>query len=163
VKIESMPPIPGAGSDTIDSRPLPRRARPMLAAVLREVAPSADAAVEIADRAGPYMRGHVFRARSGKPINAGAFVALCGAVGIDPLDGSVRSPRRVPSGIAWPMVGAGLRIVRRLRHQDQRSAAKTIGISAATLCRVEAGDAVSVETLLAVCAFVGVHPEHYAS
>jgi DNA-binding XRE family transcriptional regulator len=142
------------------STPCPRG---VLAGVLKEIAPSPSAAVEIAERAGPDMRGHVFRARSGKPINAGAFVALCGAVGIDPVDGSARPPRRVPSRITWPMVGAGLRIVRRLRHQDQRSAARTIGISAATLCRVEAGDSVSVETLLAVCAFIGAHPEHSAS
>jgi DNA-binding XRE family transcriptional regulator len=141
----------------------PRCPRVVLAAVLREIAPSPAAAVEIADRAGPDMRGHVFRARAGKPVNPGAFLALCGAVGIDPADGSARTPRRVPPRIAWLMVGAGLRIVRRLRHQDQRSAAKAVGISAATLCRVEAGDAVSVETLLAVCAFIGTHPEHYAS
>jgi DNA-binding XRE family transcriptional regulator len=150
-----MAPVSGAGSQ--ESPCL------MLAAALKVITASPAAAIEIADRAGPDMRGNIFRARSGKPINAGAFVALCGAVGIDPVDGSARPPRRVSSRIAWPTVGASLRIVRRLRHQDQRSAAKTIGISAATLCRVEAGDAVSVHTFLAVCRFIGVHPEHYAS
>jgi DNA-binding Xre family transcriptional regulator len=137
--------------------------RAMLAAALGELAASPAAAVEIADRAGCGMRGRVFRARAGKPINAGAFLALCGAVGIDPVDGSIRTPKRVPAQVAWPMVGASLRIVRLVLRQGQRSAAKTIGISPATLCRVEAGDAVSVETLLAVCAFMGVHPDHYAA
>jgi hypothetical protein len=142
---------------------VPSCQRAVLAAVLKKIAPSPGAAVEIGDRAGPEMHGHVFRARAGKPINAGAFLALCGAIGIDPVDCSPRAPMRVSARIEWRMVGAGLRIVRLVLRQDQRSAAKAIGISAATLCRVEAGDAVSVETLLAVCAFMGVHPEHYVS
>jgi DNA-binding XRE family transcriptional regulator len=155
MKIESVPP---AGL-TLS----PPCARAVLAAALRDAACSSGAAVEIADRAGSDMRGHLFRARAGKPINAGAFLALCGAVGIDPVDGSIRALKRVPAHVAWPMVGAGLRITRRLRCQDQRSAAKAIGVSAATLCRIEAGDAVSVESLLAVCRFIGTHPEHYAA
>jgi DNA-binding XRE family transcriptional regulator len=163
LKIDAAQPTQTGDLVRVDCPASRRCARSALAAALIEVASSPSAAVEIADRAGPDMRGHVFRARSGKPINAGAFIALCGAVGIDPVDGSARPPRRVPARITWPMVGAGLRVVRRLRHQDQRSAAKTIGISPATLCRVEAGDAVSVDTLLAVCAFIGVHPEHYTS
>jgi DNA-binding Xre family transcriptional regulator len=163
LKLDAAQPTQTGNPGRIDCPASPPCVRAVLAATLRALASSPAAAVEIAERAGPDMRGHVFRARSGKPINAGAFVALCGAVGIDPVDGSARPPRQVPSRIAWPMVGAGLRIMRRLRHQDQRAAAKAIGISAATLCRVEAGDSVSVETLLAVCAFIGVHPEHYAS
>jgi hypothetical protein len=123
--------------------------RTMLADALREVAASPAAAIAVADRAGAGMRGSVHRARAGKPINAGAYLALCGALGLDPVDGSPRPPKSVSGHVAWPMVGAGLRIARRLRHQDQRSAAKAIGISAATLCRVEAGDAVSVKTLIA--------------
>jgi hypothetical protein len=151
-------------TDTAPARESPPSHSPpraMLAAALGKVAPSPAAAVEIADPAGSNMRGHIFRARAGKPINAGAFLALCGAVGLDPADGSSRAPKQVPARVAWPMVGAGLRIIRRLRHQDQRSAAKTIGISATT--RIEAGDAVSVETLLAVCRFIGTHPEHYVA
>jgi DNA-binding XRE family transcriptional regulator len=134
--------------------------RATLAANLRTVAAPS---VDIADRVGTDMRSAIFRARAGKPINAGAYLALCGAFGLDPVDGSARQVKRVPAHVAWPMVGAGLRIARRLRHQDQRSAARVIGISAATLCRVEAGDAASVETLLAVCKFIGTHPDHYST
>jgi DNA-binding XRE family transcriptional regulator len=128
-----------------------------LAATLRTVAASP---VDIADRD---LRGAFFRARAGKPINAGAYLALCGAVGLDPVDGSPRPIQRVPAHVSWPAVGAGLKIIRQLRGQDQRSAAKAIGISAATLCRVEAGDAASVDTLLAVCSFIGTHPDHYST
>jgi DNA-binding Xre family transcriptional regulator len=135
--------------------------RDLLAAALKRVATSSTAAVEIADRAGTDMRRQVFRARAGKPVNAGAFLALCGALGIDPADGSSRAPRQVSSKFSWPMLAAGLRVARRLRHHDQRSAARVIGVSAATLCRAEAGDAVSVESLLAICRFIGTHPENY--
>jgi DNA-binding Xre family transcriptional regulator len=128
----------------------------ILASVLKQLTPAA--AVEIADRTGPEMRRLVFRARAGRPINAGAFLAICAAIGIDPVDGSSRAPRAVPARVAWRMVGVGLSIARRLRRQDLRSAAKVIGISASTLCRIEAGDAVSVESLLALCRYIGVHP-----
>jgi DNA-binding XRE family transcriptional regulator len=137
--------------------------RELLAAALGKVMASPAAATEIAARAGNHMRGPMLRARAGKSINAGAYLALCGVLGLDPVDGSPRPVKRVASRVVWPMVGAGLRIVRRLRDQDQRSAAKAIGISAATLCRVEAGDAVSIETLLSVCRFIGVHPDHYST
>jgi DNA-binding Xre family transcriptional regulator len=135
--------------------------RDMLAAALKTFASSSAVAAEIADRAGNDMRRHVFRARAGKPVNAGAFLALCGALGIDPADGSYRPPSRVSSNVSWPALGTSLRSARQLRHQDQRSAARVIGVSAATLCRAEAGDAVSVESLLAICRFIGVHPEHF--
>jgi hypothetical protein len=141
----------------------PASPRTMLADALRKLAGSPAAAVQIADRAGDNMRCAVQRARAGKAINAGAHLALCGIAGLDPVDGSPRPVKRVPAHVSWPMVGAGLKIMRRLRHQDQRSAAKMIGISAATLCRVEAGAVVSIETLLAVCRFVGTHPEHYST
>jgi DNA-binding XRE family transcriptional regulator len=138
----------------------PASPRATLAATLRTVAVSS---LDIADRAGADMRGAILRARAGKPINAAAYLALCGALAVDPLDGSSRPVKRVPAHVAWPLVGAGLKMTRCLRHQDQRSAAKAIGISAATLCRVEAGDAASVETLLAVCRFIGTHPDHYST
>jgi DNA-binding XRE family transcriptional regulator len=141
----------------------PASPRTMLADALRKLAGSPAAAVQIADRAGDDMRGPVQRARARRPINAGAYLALCGALGLDPVDGSPRPIKRVSSRLAWPMVGAGLKIMRRLRHQDQRSAAKAIGISATTLCRVESGDAASVETLLAVCKFIGTHPDNYST
>jgi hypothetical protein len=163
VKIEGVQQPHAGNQGRVDCPASPPCVRAVLAAALRQLAPSPAAAVEIADRAGADMRRHVFRARAGKPINAGAFLALCGAIGVDPVDCSPRAPRRVSARIEWRLVGAGLRIVRLVLRQDQRSAAKAIGISAATLCRVEAGDAVSVQTLLAVCAFIGVHPEHYAS
>jgi hypothetical protein len=137
--------------------------RAVLAFVLREVAPNGSAAVEIADRVGPDMRCQVFRARAGKPIHAGAFLALCGAVGIDPASGTERPSKKVAPEIAWPMVGARLKFVRRLRYLDQRAAAQIVGTSAATICRVEGGVAVSVESFLAICRFTGVHPDHYTA
>jgi DNA-binding Xre family transcriptional regulator len=138
----------------------PPSPRSTLTATLRTVAASP---ADIADHIGGDMRRAIFRAPAGKPINAGAYLALCGAVGLDPVDGLPRPTRRGPAHVSWSSVGAALKFARGLRHQDQRSAAKAMGISAATLCRVEAVDAVSVETLVAVCKFIGTHPDHYSS
>jgi DNA-binding Xre family transcriptional regulator len=136
--------------------------RTLLSRALQAAAPSSAALAEIADRAGG-LRTQIFRARKGKPVNAGAFLSLCAVIGIDPVDGSPRPVKVVPSTIAWPMVAVALRISRRLRHHDQRSAAQVIGISAATVCRVEAGNPVSIESLVAACRFIGVHPDDYAT
>jgi DNA-binding Xre family transcriptional regulator len=137
--------------------------RLMLAEALRRVAVSPAAAIEIADRAGNDLRRAVQRARSGKAVNAGAHLALCGAVGIDPVDGSPRPVKRVPRCVAWPVIAGELKRVRLLRRFDQRSAARVIGISASSICRVEAGNDVSVATLVQVCRFIEVHPDDYAT
>jgi Flp pilus assembly CpaE family ATPase len=90
-------------------------------------------------------------ARAGKPINAGAYLALCGAAGIDPVDCACRPAKAVSS--------TALFITRGVRRVDQRSAAKLIGVS----CRVEAGKPVSIANTMKVCAFIGVHPDGYTT
>jgi hypothetical protein len=91
----------------------PASPRSTLAAIVRTVAVPPVSAVEISDRVGVDMRGAIVRARAGKPINAGAYLALCGALGVDPLNGSPRPMKHVPSRVAWPMVGADAKAMRR--------------------------------------------------
>jgi DNA-binding XRE family transcriptional regulator len=105
----------------------------------------------------------VSSARVGKPIGAGAYLALCGAVGIDAVDGSLRPPKMVSASVIWWVLSAALYVTRNLRRLDQRSAAKLMGISPATVCRVECGKPVSIEAMIKVCAFVGVHPDGYTA
>jgi DNA-binding XRE family transcriptional regulator len=135
--------------------------RAFLANALRQTAPSSADIMEIADRAGG-LRRQALLARAAKPVNAGAFLALCGAIGIDPVDGSSRAIKAVPASISWALVGAGLKITRQLRGYNQRSVARIAEISASTVCRVETGKPVSVESLLAICRFIGAHPDDYA-
>jgi transcriptional regulator with XRE-family HTH domain len=102
-------------------------------------------------------------ARSGKPINAGAYLALCGAAGIDPVDGSARPVKSVAANVEWWVLAMALFVTRGLRKLDQRSAAKAIGVSASTVCRVETGNPVSIANMIKVCTFLGVHPDGYTA
>jgi DNA-binding Xre family transcriptional regulator len=129
---------------------------------LQTLAPSPAALVGLAAQAGVTPR-QVSLARAGKPINAGAYLALCGAIGVDPVDGSPRPVKSVSSNIEWWLLSHALHITRGLRPLNQRSAAKVIRVSPSTVCRVEAGKPVSIANMVKVCAFLGVHPDGYTT
>ena len=114
----------------------------------------------VARRAGVPSR-QASMARAGKPINAGAHLALCAATGIDPVDGKSRPTKQLSPTMAWWLLASALYVTRSLKKLDQRAAAKVIGISPATVCRVERGQPVSIGVLIKVCRFVGVHPDGY--
>jgi transcriptional regulator with XRE-family HTH domain len=102
-------------------------------------------------------------ARAGKPINAGAYLAVCAAIGIDPVDGKRRPVQQIKPSLVWWQLSAALHIIRSLKKLDQRAAAKVIGVSPATVCRVERVQPVSIGVLIKVCAFIGVHPFGYTA
>ncbi len=102
-------------------------------------------------------------ARKGKPVNAGAHLALCAAAGTDPVDGRARPVKELSPNVVWWLLSGALYITRSLKKLDQRTAAKIIGVSPATVCRVERGNPVSIGNMLKVCAFIGVHPDGYAA
>jgi DNA-binding XRE family transcriptional regulator len=136
--------------------------RSALANALRVSAVSPESFAAIAAQA-VVTRRQVALARAGKPINAGAYLALCGAVGVDPVDGSPRPVKAISSNVAWWLLSAALYITRSLRRLDQRSAAKLIGVSPSTVCRVESGKPVSIAAMAKACAFIGVHPDGYTA
>ena len=117
---------------------------------------------EMASRAGVTSR-QASLARAGKPVNAGAYLALCAATGIDPVDGKTRPAKVVSPNVVWWLLSGALYITRHLKKLDQRGAAEAIGISAASVCRVECGQPVSIGVMLKVCAFIGVHPFGYTA
>jgi hypothetical protein len=53
-------------------------------------------------------------ARAGKPINAGSYLALRGAVGVDPVDGAPRPPKTISANVVWWLLSAALYITRRI-------------------------------------------------
>jgi transcriptional regulator with XRE-family HTH domain len=79
------------------------------------------------------------------------------------MDGTRRPPKAVSSNVEWWLVGAALSITRRLRRLNQRRAAKEIGVSPSTVCRLEACKAVSIANLVKVCRFIGVHADGYTA
>jgi DNA-binding XRE family transcriptional regulator len=102
-------------------------------------------------------------ARAGKPINAGAHLALCAAAGIDPVGGRPRPVKQLSPHVVWWLLSGALYITRSLKKLDQRAAAREIGVSSATVCRIECGQPVSIGVLIKICNFVGQHPDGYAA
>jgi transcriptional regulator with XRE-family HTH domain len=128
-----------------------------LSNVLQSSASSWAALDAIAGEAGVMSR-QVSLARAGKPVDAGAFLALCAVTGVDPVGGASRPARTLTPNVAWWLLSWALYTTRALKKLDQRAAAEAIGISAASVCRVETSHPVSIGVLLKVCAFIGVHP-----
>jgi transcriptional regulator with XRE-family HTH domain len=133
-----------------------------LSDVLQSSAPSWTTLDEVARQAGVTSR-QASLARAGKPVNAGAYLALCAITGIDPVDGKSRPAKVLSPNVVWWLLSGALYITRHLKKLDQRGAAEAIGISAASVCRVELGHPVSIGVLLKVCAFIGVHPFGYTA
>lgn len=129
---------------------------------LQSSASSWTALDEVARRAGVTSR-QASLARAGKPVNAGAYLALCAVCGVDPVAGTSRPAQALSPNVAWWLLSAALNITRNLKKLDQRAAAEAIGISAASVCRVELGHPVSIGIMLKVCAFIGVHPFGYTA
>lgn len=133
-----------------------------LANTLQSSASSWGALDEVARQAGVTSR-QASLARAGKPVNAGAHLALCAAVGVDPVDGRSRPAKALSANVVWWLLSGALYITRHLKKLDQRAAAAAIGISAASVCRVERGHPVSIGIMLKVCTFIGVHPFGYTA
>jgi Helix-turn-helix len=134
----------------------------LLVELLTSIAPTLSALAAFADRVG-VTRRQACRARAGKPLCAGAHLALCGALGIDPMDGTRRDPKPVSPYVEWWLLAAALYFTRELRRLDQRRAAKAIGTSPSTVCRLEAAKPISIANLIKVCRFIGVHADGYTA
>jgi hypothetical protein len=80
-----------------------------LANTLQASASSSAALAAIAVRAAITPR-QVALARAGKPINAGAYLALCGAAGVDPVAGAQRPVKVVSANVVWWLLSAALYI-----------------------------------------------------
>jgi hypothetical protein len=104
----------------------------------------------------------VSRAAAGQPINASAYLKICSAIGLDPVTGK-ECPSVIHWGdIQWWFFACGLKVTRMLRKLSIRDVVLLTGVSGATISRTEAGRPISAENYLALCAFIGVHPHHYA-
>jgi len=102
----------------------------------------------------------VQRAYSEQAINPVAYIKLCGALGITVSTGE-SCPARTLGEFDWDAFALGFEVRRRLRKLTLRAAVLETGLSKATLSRLENGRAVSINGIIAVCAFIGTQPEHY--
>jgi plasmid maintenance system antidote protein VapI len=131
----------------------------MLAKALEPM--SLDLRCEIAQAAG-VGRHAVQRAAGGRPISADDFLRICAVIGHDPVTGYGREPIDNPGSFDRRHLALAVRMTLYVRKHTFREAAKELGISATVVHRLKEGEeAVSIESLLAGCRYVGVHPFHY--
>lgn len=105
----------------------------------------------------------VRRAALGQPVNVTAHLKLCAAVGIDPfIEGRTFAPF-VLGTFKRARLGE---VMRRYRREDRKMHAREVaaetGLSVRALSFIENGEAVSIESTLAACRFVCIHPFVFA-
>lgn len=93
--------------------------------------------------------------------NAEAHMALCFALGIDPVNGSDRTPAPRPIEIYWPLFATAVALKRAGLGLNIRDGARAAGVSVAVMSRAENQFVLSAAMMFKLCAWVGVHPEIY--
>ncbi len=106
---------------------------------------------------------HIGAAIARRPIEADRHLALCAALGVDPvrlvsLEALSRRPGPVRGPIAWWHLGLGLILTREMRGLSVRAAAARAHLSFATFSRAERGQPVSFDSLAALVGFLRFHP-----
>jgi transcriptional regulator with XRE-family HTH domain len=105
----------------------------------------------------------VARALAGQQVKPDVYLKLCAALGIGARTGEA-VPVRVLGAFDWRLFALGFHLTRNMKHcHTVRQASKVIGISPATISRLENVRPVSISAVLAVCEFMGVDPEHYCA
>lgn len=105
----------------------------------------------------------VARALAGQQVKPDVYLKLCGALEIRARTGEA-VPLRVLGDFDWRLFGLGFHLTRNMKRcHTVRQASKAIGISPATISRLENVQPVSINAVLAVCEFMGVDPEHYCA
>lgn len=106
----------------------------------------------------------VRRAILGQQINAGDHLKLCAAIGLDPLQGKFRAD--APLGdLHWASLSAALRMKRFSLNPNLtlRLAAREARTSYSALGRIERGEPVSIDAVIAVCRWLDRHPFDFVS
>lgn len=102
------------------------------------------------------------RAVVGQQVNASTHLRLCAAIGIDPVTGNVAATKHV-GDLHRTSLGSALRMRRIVDKLRREPAAKQIGVSYATLRRLEYGEPVFIEAVLAACRWLDRHPYEFCS
>ena len=137
----------------------------MSGALSRELAVALNetAVPELASVAG-VARGIIARAQAAHPISAENFLRLCAAIAVMPMwrDGrflllhSRFASRPLSGRLSFHFAGMAARLARTRKGHNIRDGARAAGISIATLSRIEAGQIVSIESLVRIAAYVDV-------
>lgn len=109
--------------------------------------------------------GTLARAASGQALRPENYLALCAALGLDPVTCEAPRGPMAPYGgaVLWWLFGAAVAIARTLKGHDARTAAKEAGASLAAVSRAENGTPLSAANFLRLSAYAGQHPHAWTS
>lgn len=111
----------------------------------------------VASRSGVKGR-QVANLLGGRPVSADAFLRLALAIGHDPMPGFPKpDDGQLPADLDRVRFALGLRIVRGVNQHNERAAAEQMGLSAATVCRLENAHAMSIGVVIAACKYMNSH------
>jgi DNA-binding Xre family transcriptional regulator len=117
---------------------------------------SASELVALSRQAG-VVPAQAWRARKRRKVDATSFLLLCSALGVEPANGARSEPLcRKGHTFSFVHLATALYFARFRRKLTIRAAAPVLGLSTATLSRVEAGQPTTIETLLRVCSHLGL-------
>lgn len=102
------------------------------------------------------------RAILGQPVNASTHLRICGLLALDPMTGDTGQVR-ILGDLHLPSLSAALRMKRFADNLDLRRAANQARMSYSSLGRIERGDDVSIEAILAACRWLDRHPFDFVS
>lgn len=102
------------------------------------------------------------RAARSRCVCSDSYLKLCAAKGLDPVTGAARTPQAL-GDFHRNSLGCAFKMVRIQRKQNQRAFGKAAKLPATIVCRIERGEVVTVENMLAACAFMKRHPHDFVS
>jgi hypothetical protein len=99
-------------------------------------------------------------AAQAKPLPADEHLALCAALGVDPVTLASPAADMPPFGgaVLWISFGCALTIARHLKGHDQRATAEAARVSLVTVSRAEHGRPLSVASFVRLSSYAGLHP-----
>jgi len=99
-------------------------------------------------------------AMSGRPVATNSYLKICLAVGVDPAP-TLKMEKSCGPNFDFAYFAFALKLRRGVNKHTAREAAKATGLSAPTICRAERGEPMQIGVVLALCAYIGVHPFGY--
>ena len=138
-------------------KPSPREC---LAAALEAAAPRFPCRLGgIAKAAGVCTR-IIANAAQARPVATVPYLRICAAIGHDPLP-ELACPYAEPAPFDATLFAIGFRIARGLCGHSTRQAGEIIGCSAATICRLENAEVISIGVVLRACRYMQRSPWAY--
>lgn len=105
----------------------------------------------------------IANAEMGAPVATIPYLRLCMAIGYDPMPGYQIVTEQPPRDFEFHYFAIAFRITRGLKGHSDRQAAREIGVSASTICRIERGDKMFIGVVMRACSYMQRHPFQFCT